>query len=138
MARQGEGVDLSESIKDLAEPLESAEFRLRVSNSVEPATMYARTLKATEVAVTTLSQWETEETNFEGLRVKVDEGEGREGWLMNRMSLHEPIVIFNVESEVEGGVAAIAATLLKKVLEPLKKDLDLSALEKSATTAAGR
>lgn len=45
-----------------------------------------------------MSQWETEKTNFEGLRVKVDEGNGREGWLMNRMSLHEPIVIFNVES----------------------------------------
>lgn len=28
----------------------------------------------------------------------VDEGDGRAGWLMNRMSLHEPIVIFNVES----------------------------------------
>lgn len=51
-----------------------------------------------QVAVPIVSQWETEETNFEGLRVKVDEGEGSEGWLMNRMSLHEPIVIFNVES----------------------------------------
>lgn len=51
-----------------------------------------------QAAVATVSQWETEETNFEGLRVKVDEGEGSEGWLMNRMSLHEPIVIFNVES----------------------------------------
>lgn len=28
----------------------------------------------------------------------VDENDGRAGWLMNRMSLHEPIVIFNVES----------------------------------------
>lgn len=51
-----------------------------------------------QAAVAKVSEWETEETNFEGLRVKVDEGEGREGWLMNRMSLHEPIVIFNVES----------------------------------------
>lgn len=51
-----------------------------------------------QAAVASVSQWETEETNFEGLRVKVDEGEGSEGWLMNRMSLHEPIVIFNVES----------------------------------------
>ncbi|CAM9099175.1 unnamed protein product [Ectocarpus sp. 6 AP-2014] len=135
MARQGKGVDLSGSIKDLAEPLESTEFRLRVSDSVEPATMYAATLKATEAAAATVSDWQAEETNFEGLRVKVDEGEGNEGWLMNRMSLHEPIVIFNVESEVEGGVAAIAANLLKHVLEPLREDLDLSSLDKSAATA---
>eukprot|EP00903_Cladosiphon_okamuranus_P014178 g13175.t1 len=134
MARQGKGMDLSESIKNLAEPLESAEFRLRVSNSVEPSAMYAKTLEATEAAVGSVSNWETEETNFEGLRVKVDEGEGSEGWLMNRMSLHEPIVIFNVESEVQGGVAAIAATLLENVLEPLKGDLDLSSLETSAAS----
>ncbi|CBJ29497.1 Phosphomannomutase/phosphoglucomutase, C-terminal fragment [Ectocarpus siliculosus] len=98
--------------------------------------MYAATLKATEAAAATVSDWQAEETNFEGLRVKVDEGEGSEGWLMNRMSLHEPIVIFNVESEVEGGVAAIAANLLKHVLEPLRGDLDLSSLDKSAATAA--
>ena len=54
--------------------------------------------KNNQAAVGRVSQWETEETNFEGLRVKVDEGNGSEGWLMNRMSLHEPIVIFNVES----------------------------------------
>lgn len=51
-----------------------------------------------QAAVGVVSEWETEETNFEGLRVKVDEGAGKGGWLMNRMSLHEPIVIFNVES----------------------------------------
>ena len=51
-----------------------------------------------QAAVAHVSQWKSEETNFEGLRVAVDEGDGRAGWLMNRMSLHEPIVIFNVES----------------------------------------
>ena len=51
-----------------------------------------------QAAVDQLSHWETEKANFEGLRVIVDEGEGRAGWLLNRMSLHEPIVIFTVES----------------------------------------
>lgn len=36
---------------DSRQPLESAEFRLRVSNSVDPATMYERTLKATKASV---------------------------------------------------------------------------------------
>lgn len=45
-----------------------------------------------------VDHWETEKVNFEGLRVVVDEGNGKAGWVMNRMSLHEPIVIFNVES----------------------------------------
>lgn len=51
-----------------------------------------------QTAVESVSEWEAEEVNFEGLRVSVDEGNGRAGWLMNRLSLHEPIVIFNVES----------------------------------------
>lgn len=49
-------------------------------------------------AVETVSTWEAEKVNYEGLRVAVDEGNGRAGWLMNRLSLHEPIVIFNIES----------------------------------------
>ncbi|CAM9127754.1 unnamed protein product [Laminaria digitata] len=136
MAKRGKGFDLGESIQDLAEPLESTEFRLRVSNSVDPATMYAKTLEATKAAIAHVSQWKSEDTNFEGLRVAVDEGDGRAGWLMNRMSLHEPIVIFNIESEVEGGVAAIAASLLKHVLEPLRGELDVSSVEKSAAASA--
>lgn len=42
----------------------------------------------------------------------------------------------HASQEVEGGVAAIAATLLKHVLEPLKGELDISSLETSAATAA--
>ena len=38
--------------------------------------------------------------------------------------------------EVEGGVAAIAATLLKNVLAPFKGELDLSSLEASAAATA--
>lgn len=49
-------------------------------------------------AVGVVSSWEAEEVNYEGLRVAVDEGNGRAGWFMNRLSLHEPIVIFYVES----------------------------------------
>lgn len=51
-----------------------------------------------QAAIDGVSNWEAEEVNYEGLRVVVDEGGGKAGWLMNRMSLHEPIVIFNVES----------------------------------------
>ncbi|CAM9298992.1 unnamed protein product [Ascophyllum nodosum] len=134
IAKQGKGFDLGASIQDLAEPKESTEFRLRVSDSVDSATMYERTLTSTQAAVDQLSHWETEKVNFEGLRVIVDEGEGRAGWLLNRMSLHEPIVIFTVESEVEGGVAAIAKTLLQHVVGPFKAELDVSSLERAITT----
>lgn len=57
-----------------------------------------RSRRSLQEAVEVVSSWEAEEMNYEGLRVAVDEGNGRAGWLMNRLSLHEPIVIFNVES----------------------------------------
>lgn len=113
----------------------SPDLMLLHSNILNEPWTCTRLSMAIQAAVATVSQWEAEETNYEGLRVKVDEGEGSEGWLMNRMSLHEPIVIFNVESEVKGGVAAIAATLLHEVLGPLKKDLDLSSLEERVAAA---
>ena len=38
------------------------------------------------------------------LQVTVDEGEGRMGWLLLRASLHDPLLVLNVESELEGGM----------------------------------
>jgi hypothetical protein len=58
-------------------------------------------------ATAQVSNWELESPNFEGLRVNVDEGNCRSGWVMERMSLHDPIIIFNVESEVQDCIIII-------------------------------
>lgn len=36
------------------------------------------------------SHWRLEQENYEGWRVRVDEGDGKEGWLLLRPSLHDP------------------------------------------------
>jgi phosphomannomutase len=36
-------------------------------------------------------------------------GEGRRGWALLRASLHDPLLVINIESEVEGGARATAA-----------------------------
>lgn len=33
----------------------------------------------------------------------MDEGEGRRGWLLLRQSLHDPLLVLNVESDRQGG-----------------------------------
>jgi hypothetical protein len=33
----------------------------------------------------------------------VDEGAGKCGWLLLRQSLHDPLLVLNVESDVQGG-----------------------------------
>jgi hypothetical protein len=41
--------------------------------------------------------------NHEGWRVAVDEGDGKRGWALLRQSLHDPLLVLNVESDVKGG-----------------------------------
>ena len=56
--------------------------------------------------------WSPEDPNFEGIRVNCT-GENEEGWFLLRMSLHDPVMPLNVESNVSGGVKAMAGRLLK-------------------------
>lgn len=51
-----------------------------------------------------VSSWKMEPENHEGWRVVVDEGEGRKGWCLLRPSIHDPLCVLNIESEVEGGM----------------------------------
>ena len=50
--------------------------------------------------------WALEAENHEGWRVAVDEGGGRRGWVLLRASLHDPLLVLNVESDIPGGVPA--------------------------------
>lgn len=45
------------------------------------------------------------------MQVTVDEGEGRFGWLLLRASLHDPLLVLNVETELDDG-KHFATTLL--------------------------
>ena len=48
--------------------------------------------------------------NFEGVRINFDKDHG-DGWALVRMSLHEPIMPINVESNRAGGNKVIIAQL---------------------------
>ncbi len=47
--------------------------------------------------------WTLEKENHEGWRVSIEEGKGRRGWALLRASLHDPLLVLNVESDVRGG-----------------------------------
>ena len=41
--------------------------------------------------------------------MSVDEGEGKQGWLLLRASLHDPLLVLNVESDKpEGELAGVS------------------------------
>lgn len=68
-----------------------------------------------------------EEVNHEGHRVKVDEVDGKQGWVLLRQSLHDPLLPLNIESEIGGGVARIADVLVNQFL-PDWDNVDSSSL----------
>ena len=51
--------------------------------------------------------WRVADDNREGIRIYFD-GENEKGWLLLRLSVHDPIMPLNIESNAEGGVNRIA------------------------------
>ena len=93
----------------LREPLEEGEFRLPLTAAdFKTAGGLVVDGFAAEVNGGGFPGWRSAADNHEGFRACVDEGGGRAGWALLRQSLHDPLLVLNVESEAPGGAAAIA------------------------------
>ena len=64
--------------------------------------------------------------NYEGVRINFGKGQG-EGWALVRMSLHEPILPINFESDAKSGCKVIAQELIE-LLQPYADKIDLTNL----------
>lgn len=103
------GYTLGSLIDTLREPAESREFRMNLlcedfkvygQSVIDGLTEYAKTQEG----------WSIAPDNHEGIRVNTDGSHGN-GWFLLRLSLHEPLMPLNIESDSEGGVAVIAKAL---------------------------
>ena len=70
--------------------------------------------------------WSLAPNNFEGVRVNLDEEHGN-GWFLLRLSLHDPLLPLNIESNSYGGAKKIACELYKFITNYDK--LSIAALE---------
>ena len=104
-----EGYTLESLIADLAEPAESVEFRMNIL--VEDFKTYGQQVidALTEYAAKQTG-WSLAPSNYEGVRVNLDEEHGN-GWFLLRLSLHDPLLPLNIESNCEGGAKQIAKEL---------------------------
>lgn len=102
---------LSDLIAPLPRSLEVGEYRLDIR--AEEFESYG-SLVLEQVAKTIEKEldWSPELPNYEGIRVNCP-GENEKGWFLLRLSLHDPVMPLNVESNVDGGVTAITRRLLK-------------------------
>jgi phosphomannomutase len=113
LAGQGE---ISEMLNELREPVEAMEIRVKIKAAdiaAEGAKVTAAFKKWMDEGAGGNARWVLEEENYEGWRVKVDEGNGKEGWILVRPSLHDPDVVMNVESEINGGMREILLHFLE-------------------------
>jgi phosphomannomutase len=106
-----QGKSISDMIAGLKEPAESEEMRVKIQT--EDFKAYGQqVLKDFDAYVAECPGASMEKPNFEGVRVNFDKNHGN-GWCLLRMSLHDPVMPVNVESDEAGGLAMIKDSLFK-------------------------
>lgn len=119
-----EGKDLTELIAALPEPAESFELRFDITEADFRA--YGENLLAELEAYGKEQGWQVADDSYEGVRVAFPAGEG-EGWFLLRLSVHDPVMPMNVESQIPGGSKIIAEKLYGFLRG--KKGLAIASLE---------
>jgi phosphomannomutase len=124
------GRSLTDTIATLKEPCESEEFRLRVLAEDFKA-VGNRAIAQLQDFAQSQPDWQIVPNNYEGIRIACQSPE-EQGWFLLRLSLHDPVIPLNIESNVEGGVAKIATRLRSffQSFASLDKSLDLSAFDR--------
>lgn len=114
-----EGKSFQDVLSSLEEPLETLEIRMPINNSnfkdygnkvIGDLNNYALTQKG----------WLIEKNNYEGIRINMDKEHGN-GWFLLRLSIHDPIMPLNIESNSPNG----AKLILKQILPFLKNYNDI-------------
>ena len=104
-----EGREFSSLVEGLRECAEEQEFRMGLTvPEFIPAGQ--QVLDGLAASVSEHPGWSAEEENYEGIRVNFDSAHGN-GWFLLRLSLHEPLLALNVESDEPGGVRTIVSQL---------------------------
>jgi Phosphomannomutase len=103
------GKNLMDLTAKLRIPAESKEFRLKIL--VPDFKAYGnQVINDLGEYVTTITGWQVVPKNFEGIRISCDPNFGY-GWFLLRLSLHDPVIPLNIESDKAGGVVEILQKL---------------------------
>ena len=97
-----EGKEITDYVKDLEMPAESLEIRLKFASGCDFKTLGQALLKDFENFAQGLPYAEVIKNNYEGCRVALNKNFG-DGWALVRMSLHDPVLPINVESNTPHG-----------------------------------
>ena len=100
---------ISDLYSSLNQPAEAEEFRIKITT--EDFKNYGElVIENLKEFVKNQEGWSAEKVNHEGFRVKCDTDNGA-GWFLLRLSLHDPVLPLNIESDKTGGIELIAGHL---------------------------
>ena len=106
-----QGLAVEDLINTLAEPVESREFRIKIND--ESFSAYGKkVIDGLESYLGKINGWEKAKINYEGIRIACNPSSGN-GWFLLRLSLHDPVLPLNVESDDPEGVPFIVKKLVK-------------------------
>lgn len=112
-----QGKDINDLISDLKEPAESIEIRIPINDRDFKA--YGQQVMDSLKAYAALNDsWQIETENYEGVRINFNGG-----WFLLRLSVHDPILPLNLESQEIGICAKVAAEVQKHLICFDKLDL---------------
>jgi phosphomannomutase len=114
--------EIQSVIETLQMPYESDEVRIPILDKEFRACGTA-ILEDIEKQVQEIQGWSLVAENYDGIRVAADESRGN-GWFMLRISLHEPLLVLNIESDAEGGIKNMLG-----ILKPILKGYDALKLD---------
>ena len=131
MQLKKEGKTLGSLIASLSEPAESTEIRMNIT-APDFRTKGEEVIQLVLDHAAADTAWHIAPDNREGIRIQYDlDGKAESGWFLLRLSVHDPVLPLNCESDTAGGVKKMLSELyqvLKSVsgvdLEPLRKAVE--------------
>ncbi len=122
---KSEGKSIDMLLSDLKDPLETQEFRMNI-NTEDFKSYGNKIINNLKIYAANQEGWISAADNYEGIRVSFDKNNGA-GWFLLRLSLHDPLMPLNIESNTYGGIKIIASMLLDYLKQ--YKNLDTTSLK---------
>lgn len=122
-----QGTSLEDLIGKLREAKEEKELRFKIlCDNFRPEG--EKVIELFENEIKNHEGWSACDDNHEGIRINADSSSGN-GWFLIRLSVHDPIIVLNSESNEEGGTLKMCKDILKVIsgVDNIDK-LDISAL----------
>ena len=111
-----EGKTVFDPLRDLSESVESTVLRLRLLDEEDPDTASQEVVEIILSHTLTHPEWRMAPDSREGVRITFNlDGGVNNAWFQLRMSVHDPIMVLNAESDVPGGVKRVLTELYELI-----------------------